>query len=209
MNGKFITIEGQDGAGKSTNIDAIASILSTNKIEFITTREPGGTDFGEKIRALLLESKDNSIGDMSELLLIFATRAQHIQAVIKPALQQGKWVLCDRFTDATYAYQGAGRRLGFDVVSRLETLVQGDLRPDLTLILDLPVEMGVARAGQRSEPDRFEQQQLDFKKRVRGAYLDIAEAQPSRVTLIDATNSIEEVQTQITSVLDQFIAGLL
>lgn len=205
MTGKFITIEGQDGAGKSTNIAAIASFLARNNIDFVTTREPGGTEFGETLRQLLLSSKDNIIGDMSELLLIFAARAQHIDAIIKPALAQEQWVLCDRFTDATYAYQGAGRALGFDAVGQLEQLVQGDLRPDLTLVLDLPVDVGVARAGQRSEPDRFEQQQLDFKQRVRDAYLEIADTQPERVKLINATESIEAVANQIITILEQFI----
>ena len=152
MRGKFITIEGQDGAGKSTNVSAMQEYLSSNSIDFIHTREPGGTELGEKLRELLLNSSE-SIADKSELLMMFAARAQHIESVIEPALSSGTWVLCDRFTDASYAYQGAGRGISFDDIALLESYVQQGLTPDLTLVLDLPVQLGEQRAGQRSVPD--------------------------------------------------------
>jgi len=178
--GKFITVEGQDGAGKSTNISVVQDYLSQQGISFVTTREPGGTRFGEQVRELLLNSADDHLGDKAELLLVFAARAQHIKEVILPALQQGEWVLCDRFTDATYAYQGAGRGLNTADIATLEQTVQGDLRPDLTLLLDVPVEIGVSRAGARSDPDRFEQQHNSFKQQVRDCYLARAKVEPSR-----------------------------
>ncbi|MCH2191463.1 MAG: dTMP kinase [Gammaproteobacteria bacterium] len=203
--GKFITIEGQDGAGKSTNIASVLSCLETAAIETVVTREPGGTPLGETLRDVVLGSQDADFGDMAELLLIFAARAQHIAEVIEPALAKGHWVLCDRFTDATFAYQGGGRGIKLDKISALERLVQGDLQPDLTLLLDVPVDVGVARAGQRSEPDRFERQQDEFKSRVRSVYLKRAESYSERFKLIDASQSIQEVQTQVVQVMTEFI----
>ncbi|MBT8115419.1 MAG: dTMP kinase [Arenicella sp.] len=202
--GKFITVEGQDGAGKSTNIAVVERFLAEQKISFVKTREPGGTAFGEKIRQLLLSSGDELIGDKAELLLIFAARAQHIIEVIEPALSKGEWVLCDRFTDATYAYQGAGRGLSMADIGEMEQSVQGSLRPDLTLLLDLPVSLGQSRAGQRSQPDRFEQQHVEFKQRVRDCYLSLAETHPQRIKIIDASASLERVEALIIETLENF-----
>lgn len=203
--GKFITIEGQDGAGKSTNVAVVEAFLASRNIEFVHTREPGGTDFGEQLRDILLGSGDDEVGDMAELLLIFAARAQHIKQVIEPNLAAGTWVLCDRFTDATYAYQGGGRGMSMSEIAKLEQTVQGALRPNLTLLLDLPVELGESRAGQRSSPDRFEQQELEFKQKVRECYLQRARGNPGRIKIIDASQSIEDVEQQITAVLEMFV----
>lgn len=205
MRGKFITIEGQDGAGKSTNISVVERYLKDQGIALVQSREPGGTAFGESIRELILNSGDDHIGDQAELLLMFAARAQHISEVIEPALERGDWVLCDRFTDATYAYQGGGRGLLMSDIERLENHVQGKLRPDLTLLLDLPIELGESRAGQRSEPDRFEQQKQAFKQRVRDCYLDRAKLFPERIKVIDASQSIAAVEQQIVKTLDVFM----
>jgi len=204
VRGKFITVEGQDGAGKSTNIGVIQEHLKQLGIKFVHTREPGGTRFGEQLRELLLNSGDEHFGDKAELLLVFAARAQHLEEVILPALERGDWVLCDRFTDATYAYQGAGRGINKNDIVALEQNVQGDLRPDLTILLDVPVETGVSRAGQRSAPDRFEQQQLSFKKKVRNCYLERAKAEPARIKLVDAGESLEQVKQSVVEILTQF-----
>lgn len=208
--GQFITIEGQDGAGKSTNITVIKKRLDQLNIDFIETREPGGTKFGESIRELILGSNDEKFGDNAELLLMFAARAEHLERIIEPALAAGKWVLCDRFTDATYAYQGGGRQLDMQKIAQLEQLVQGDLRPDLTILLDLSVEVGQSRSEQRATPaDRFEQQKLDFKQRVRDAYLDVAQQHPGRVKIVDASLVLEEVEAAILKVLQNFVDPLL
>ena len=205
-NGKFITIEGQDGAGKSTNLDVVLASLQDANIEVVVTREPGGTPLGEKLRSMVLSSTDQDFGAMAELLLIFAARAQHIQEVILPALEAGKWVLCDRFTDATFAYQGGGRGLDNNKINELELLVQGELQPDLTLLLDVPVEIGEHRAGMRSAPDRFERQKSEFKARVRQTYLERAEAYPERFRVIDAGEEIDAVKSQVSSVIADFVA---
>ena len=205
-NGKFITIEGQDGAGKSTNLDVVLASLQDANIEVVVTREPGGTPLGEKLRSMVLSSTDQDFGAMAELLLIFAARAQHIQEVILPALEAGKWVLCDRFTDATFAYQGGGRGLDNNKINELESLVQGELQPDLTLLLDVPVEIGEHRAGMRSAPDRFERQKSEFKARVRQTYLERAEAYPERFRVIDAGEEIDAVKSQVSSVIADFVA---
>lgn len=202
--GQFITIEGQDGAGKSTNIEVIHDYLYRQGRECIRTREPGGTAFGENVRELLLSDGDKAVGDMAELLMMFAARAQHIKQVIEPALSQGNWVLCDRFTDATYAYQGGGRGLKLAAIESLEQLVQGDLRPNLTILLDLPVEVGEARAGQRSAPDRFEQQQIKFKQRVRDYYLKRAAAEPKRTKVVNANQPLAAVKAEILEQLQLF-----
>ena len=204
--GKFLTIEGQDGAGKSTNIAIMQAHLEESGIEFVQTREPGGTAFGEKVRELILNSGDDLMGNKSELLLMFAARAQHIETVIEPALKSGKWVLCDRFTDASYAYQGAGRNMGMADIQLLEDYVQQGLTPDLTLVLDLPTEMGESRAGQRSAPDRFEQQKLDFKQRVRDCYLTRAKEEPQRMKVIDASQSLEQVKRSVLQEMREFSA---
>lgn len=205
MRGKFITIEGTEGVGKTTNIAFIKQWLDDNGISFINTREPGGTPLAEEIRQVLLSNRDEKVCSKAELLMMFAGRAQHIDQVIEPQLAQGNWVLCDRFTDATYAYQGAGREMGDDLIQNLETMVQGDMRPDLTLVLDVPVELGLERAGKRSEPDRFELEKTDFFNRVRQAYLSMAANNPQRYKIIDASQTLKHVQLQIADTLNSFL----
>ena len=205
MRGKFITIEGTEGVGKTTNIEFIKQWLVDNGISFINTREPGGTPLAEEIRQVLLSNREEKVCSKAELLMMFAGRAQHIDQVIEPQLAQGNWVLCDRFTDATYAYQGAGREMGNDLIKSLETMVQGDMRPDLTLVLDVPVELGLERAGKRSEPDRFELEKTDFFNRVRQAYLSMATNNPQRYKIIDASQTLEHVQLQIADTLNSFL----
>ncbi len=206
MRGRFITVEGIEGAGKSSNLDFVQTRLEAAGKTLVRTREPGGTLLGEQVRALLLGHREEGMDESAELLLMFAARAEHLSRVIRPALERGDWVLCDRFTDATYAYQGGGRGLDVGMISALEDLIQDRLRPDLTLLLDLPVETGLQRAGERSAPDRFEQEQTTFFERVRGAYLDIADKQPGRVQCIDASQTLDRVQGQIESVLQAFLA---
>jgi dTMP kinase len=203
MRGKFITLEGSEGAGKSTNLAFIQHALEQMSKQVVVTREPGGTPLGEEIRHLLLHYKGDVISSDAELLLMFAARAQHIAQVIEPALQAGKYVLCDRFTDATYAYQGGGRGIEQQHISVLEQWVQQELRPDLTIYLDVPVEIGLDRAGQRSDPDRFESEARDFFDRVRQAYLELARSNPQRYRVVDASQPLEAVQTQISKVLEE------
>jgi dTMP kinase len=169
VKGKFITVEGTEGVGKSTNLEFIRSQLCAAGMDVVQTREPGGTPLGEAIRGLLLDPAFTGMDELCELQLMFAARAEHLGKVIRPALERGQCVLSDRFTDATYAYQGGGRGVDVSVIARLEELVQGDFRPDLTLLLDVPVEVGLARAGQRGSLDRFEQEQIEFFERVRAA----------------------------------------
>ena len=203
--GLFITVEGTEGVGKSTNMAFIESWLNKAGKELVITREPGGTELGEKLRAVLLDAKEQSMCDDTELLLMFAARAQHLQEVILPALDAGKWVLCDRFTDSTYAYQGGGRGIDEARIAQLEQWVQGDHRPDMTLILDLPIDVGLERAGKRSAPDRFELEKHDFFNKVRDAFLARAAANPQRYTVIDASPAIEEVQRSIETVLEKMV----
>ena len=202
----FITLEGPEGAGKTTQILALAEFLRAQGKTVVLTREPGGTQLGERVREILLnpETGEMIIPD-AELLLIFAARAQHLAQVIKPALARGGWVLCDRFTDASYAYQGGGRGLSNDRIAVLEEWVQAGLRPDLTLLLDIPVSLGLERAGQRSAADRFEREGVDFFERVRSAYLQWAAQNPSRYRLIDASESQESVQQAMRSALTEFL----
>jgi dTMP kinase len=205
QRGRFITVEGGEGAGKSSNLAFVQSLLESAGKTVLFTREPGGTPLGESIRELLLGHQHTGMADETELLLMFAARAEHIQRKILPALEAGTWVLCDRFTDASYAYQGAGRGMPRERIAVLENYVQGDLRPDLTLLLDLPVETGLARAGKRSAPDRFETEALDFFRLVRQGYLAIAEEEPERVKVIDASPALAQVQAQIAQVLADFL----
>jgi dTMP kinase len=198
----FLTVEGVEGVGKSTNIETIRDFLSSQNIDYILTREPGGTVVAEQIRELLLAVNENDpLCELSELLLVFAARAQHLEKVIKPALTQGKWVICDRFTDATYAYQGGGRGLNRSTISELESLVQGELRPDLTIILDLDPRIGLRRVSARGELDRFELEKLEFFDKVRQTYLDIAAADPQRYVVIDAARDLETVKSNLVEVL--------
>jgi len=205
MTGKFITIEGIEGAGKTTCIQVVTEVTERQGISAIHTREPGGTDLGEDLRNLLLGHKHTGMSDDAELLMMFAARAQHIAQKIKTALDDGKWVLCDRFTDATYAYQGYGRGIPLEKIASLENWVQGALRPDLTLLMDLPVEVGMERAGKRSAPDRFESEAWDFFERIRKGYLSIAAEQPSRVKVIDASQDLANVQAQIRAAMEAFV----
>ncbi len=203
-NGKFITIEGTEGVGKSTNIAFIKSWLAAKDIEIIHTREPGGTPLAEEIRGLLLTKRGEKVDSRTELLLMFAARCQHVSQKIQPALEQGQWVLSDRFTDASFAYQGFGRELGFERLEQLEGWALQGFKPDLTIMLDLPIEIGLERAEKRGEKDRFESEQIAFFKRVRNGYLTIAEKEPERMKVIDASGSIEEVQVQIEKILIEF-----
>ncbi len=194
---KLITLEGIEGVGKTSNLRFIKELLETSGHDCVVTREPGGTNLGEALRDLLLSHSDENMSADAELLMMFAARAEHLSKVILPALAKGKTVLCDRFTEATYAYQGGGRLLDIDKISELEDWVQGELRPDLTLILDAPVEVGRARASKRSIPDRIEKEQDDFFQRVRNAYIELAKRYPHRICLIDASKTLPEVQKQI------------
>ena len=203
---RFITVEGIEGAGKSTCLNLIQECIRQHGWPLEVTREPGGTQLGEALRELLLGHRHEGMADNTELLLMFAARAEHLHAKIIPALSSGSWVLCDRFTDATYAYQGYGRGIELERIAVLEQWVQGERRPDLTLLMDLPVEMGLERAGRRSEPDRFERQTLAFFERVRNGYLNLAQAEPQRFRVIDASQSLHEVSEQVSAVIHAFLA---
>ncbi len=203
--GKFITIEGTEGAGKSTSLNYIKDVLQQKGIVFITTREPGGTPIAEKIRELLLDKANTALCDDAELLLMFAARTQHLNELIIPALQSGQWVISDRFTDATYAYQGGGRGLLWEKIAQLEQWVQGDLRPDATILLDIPVEQGMERVRSRGETDRFEEEQMSFFSRIREAYLRLARENPQRYYIIDTRPAIEVVYQQLDRVLKKLV----
>ncbi|GLZ89257.1 thymidylate kinase [Metapseudomonas resinovorans] len=205
MSGLFITLEGPEGAGKSTNREYLAERLRSHGIEVVLTREPGGTPLAERIRELLLTPSDEAMGADTELLLVFAARAQHLQGVIKPALARGAVVLCDRFTDATYAYQGGGRGLSSERIALLENFVQGDLRPDLTLVFDLPVEIGLSRAAARGRLDRFEQEQRSFFEAVRQTYLQRAQAASDRYKVVDASLTLAEVQASLNKLIPDLL----
>ena len=194
MKARFITVEGVEGVGKSTNIAALEELLRERGIEYVRTREPGGTGLAERIRSLLLEDQDGGPAVLSELLLIFAARADHLEKIIAPALEQGKWVICDRFTDATFAYQGGGRGLPREIIAALESMVQGELRPDFTVILDLEPEIGLERVRRRGKPDRIEREADDFHARVRDCYLEIARRDAGRCAVIDASADPDAVR---------------
>jgi len=206
--GKFITLEGIEGAGKTTQLAVVRRCLKEQGIAVLTTREPGGSPVGEHIRALLLDPGCKGLAADTEVLLLFAARAEHIAHSIRPALEQGTWVLCDRFTDATYAYQGGGRGVDPERIAVLEAYVQGPMRPDLTLLFDLPVAAGLARAGKRSAPDRFESEAEGFFEGVRARYLALAKFHPQRVRLIDAEMPLEQVSAQVRKQVADFLAGI-
>ena len=205
MRGKFITVEGGEGVGKSSNIEFIANSLREKGIDCIVTREPGGTPLAEEIREVLIARRDEKVCPDTELLLMFAARAQHLNEKILPALDAGTWVVCDRFTDATYAYQSGGRELPSEKVANLENFVQGDLRPDVTLLLDAPIEVGMARASKRAALDRFEEEEIDFFNRVRNNYLERASQDPERFVILDASQTLEEVQADLALKLSELI----
>lgn len=202
---RFITVEGGEGVGKSTNIDFIRQRLSEAGVDVCVTREPGGTRLGEELREVLLAVRDHAVDPVAELLLIFAARAQHLKEVIEPALAAGQWVLCDRFTDATYAYQGGGRGVDTAVIAQLERLVQGNLRPDYTVLLDVDVATGMQRARGRGELDRIEREALEFFERVRRAYQALAAADARRFRLIDAAQPLEQVRNDLALLCDQWL----
>lgn len=205
--GRFITIEGGDGAGKSTHIPYLQSIVERAGHKALLTREPGGTALGEQLRHILLDSVSLEISDDTELLLMFSARMQHLQEVVLPNLDNGIWVICDRFTDATYAYQGGGRGIDENRIAELESWVQRGLQPDLTLLLDLPVELGFQRVQDRGAPDdRFEKQQYDFKNAVRNIYLCRANTSNGRMKVIDASQSLDQVAADINEIMGQFFA---
>lgn len=202
--GIFISVEGTEGVGKSTNIAFIQQWLLEKGLQLEITREPGGTPLAEQIRELLLAKRDESVNSKTELLLMFAARCQHVSSKIKPILESGGWVLSDRFTDSSYAYQGAGRELGLESLSELDNWALEGFAPDLTIMLDLPIEIGLARAEARGEKDRFESEQVEFFEKVRQGYLARAKADPNRMKVIDASGTIEQVQAQLAQVLDAF-----
>lgn len=205
MSGLFVTFEGPEGAGKSTNLRIFAEALAERGCTPLVTREPGGTPVAERIREVLLSNHDESMHADAELLLMFAARAQHLNALIKPALAEGRVVISDRFTDATYAYQGGGRGIDPQRIAALETWVQGDLRPDLVLVFDVPVELGMARARARSELDRFEQEQQQFFEKVRNTYLQRAAADSQRYRIIDASGDLMEVRERLQPLIEEVV----
>ncbi len=196
MRGKFITLEGIDGAGKTTHLDWLAAFLKQREIRVTTTREPGGTILGEALRRIVLD-RTQRLHVETEALLMFAARREHLARVIRPALDSGRWVLCDRFTDATFAYQSAGSGMDWEKIEALERWVQEDLQPDLTVFFDVAPETGRARSGRVREPDRFEQEQGDFYRRVREGYLRRASEHPERIEVIDANGAVREIQKQL------------
>ncbi len=199
--GRFITVEGIEGGGKTTNIPFIRELLETAGAEVVLTREPGGTALGEEVRGLLLDHRHDGMAAETELLLMFAARAEHLARVIRPALAAGRFVLCDRFTDATFAYQGGGRGLPLERVEALARWTHPDVQPSLTLLFDMPVEAGLARANRRAAADRFEREELAFFERVRATYLELARREPGRWRIINAAQSLADVQQQITEAL--------
>ncbi len=204
-NGLFITFEGVEGAGKTTNIEYIAEKIKASGHEILLTREPGGTELSEAIRELLISKEYPEMHITTELLLMFAARSEHLNKKIIPAINEGKWVLCDRFTDATFAYQGGGRGIPETTISTLETLVQGTLKPDYTFLFDLNAEVGLARAKNRGETDRFEQQHIDFFNRVRAKYLVMAETEKHRYRIVNAEHDLSTVQIQISQLLTEIL----
>jgi dTMP kinase len=209
LRGRFITIDGSEGAGKTTQMAFIQAYLQTLGYQVIATREPGGTSLGEAIRSVLLDHRHDGMALSSETLLMFAARAEHLERIVRPALAAGHWVLCDRFTDATYAYQGGGRGLSLEKIQILEHWVQDDLQPDLTLLLDLPVALGLERAGRRSmAADRFEKEALTFFERVRTVYLQRAKCNPSRYRIVSADHSLDAVRTEIEAILTTWLESL-
>lgn len=203
--GQFITFEGTEGVGKSTQLQNAAMVLREQGVDVVVTREPGGTPMAESIRELLLAPREEAVNDITELLLMFAARAQHLHSRILPELAAGRWVLCDRFTDATFAYQGGGRGVSAEAIATLETLVQGDVRPDHIVLLDAPVETGMARAKSRGELDRFELEAVAFFKRIRQTYLKRAAAAPERYHVIDAARPLASVSGDVSQLLESLI----
>ncbi len=209
FQGKFITFEGTEGVGKTTQIQLLEKYLKTKNIACIVTREPGGTKLGERVREILLNNDETSIDPMAELLLMFSARAQHLKEVIYPALKNNMWVLCDRFTDASYAYQGGGRGLSFPIIKRIETSVQNHFVPDLTVLLLGDIQEGMRRVSKRGGKDRFELEKFDFFERVQYSYLQLAAANPERFTVVDADQRIDKAALAIQTAVKQRFAELI
>lgn len=203
--GKFISVEGTEGVGKTSNIEVLVSHIQSAGYEIVTTREPGGTPLAEDIRGFVLDRDDEAIPEIAEVLLVFAARALNVNAVIRPALSAGKWVICDRFTDSSRAYQGAGRGLPMNTIDQLAEWVHGDIWPDLTILLDAPVEIARERANNRSSPDRIEQEKREFFDRVRHCYLNLAREEPDRFAVIDTTQSRSDVTKAVVAEVDRII----
>lgn len=206
--GKFITIEGIEGVGKSTNMDVLVEHIEAAGQQVLTTREPGGTPLAEDIRELLKNRSDEPIPEIAELLLLFAARSFNVNNVIIPALEAGTWVVSDRFTDSSRAYQGGGRGIPMETIDRLADWVHGEVKPDLTILLDAPVEIGMQRANHRGAPDRFEEERHDFFQRVRECYLRLASLEPSRFVVIDTTQGLDEVKADIRRLADQLLLDI-
>ena len=204
--GRFLTVEGVDGAGKSTQLPKIEDWLRRTGVRTLSTREPGGTPLGESLRTVLLDPRFTGMSPAAELLVMFAARAEHVAKVIAPALAEGTWVLCERFTDATFAYQGGGRDIDPARIAALEETVQGDIRPDLVLVLDLPVEVGLERSARRGAADRFERETVEFFRRVREVYLGRAREQPMRYAVIDARADEETItEHMVREISERFL----
>ncbi|MDH3608984.1 MAG: dTMP kinase [Gammaproteobacteria bacterium] len=207
--GKFITFEGTEGVGKTTQIQLLEKYLKTKNIKCLVTREPGGTILGERIRKLLLNNDALDIDPMAELLLMFSARAQHLKDVIYPALKDNIWVLCDRFTDASYAYQGGGRGLPYASIRRIETVVQDGFTADLTILLSGDIESGMRRVSKRGDKDRFELEKIEFFERVRHSYLNLAKANPERFSIVDADQTIDKAALAIQTAMKRRFAELI
>lgn len=209
FRGKFITFEGTEGVGKTTQIESLQEYLQSKKIKTLDTREPGGTKTGELIREILLDNKSTNLDSHAELLLMFAARAQHLKEVIYPALQKNIWVLCDRFTDASYAYQGGGRGVPLSGIQKIESVVQGDFRPDLTILLTCDIKTGMQRVAKRGKKDRFENERLEFFEQVRDTYLQLAKDNPQRIRVVNADQAIDEVAIAVQTTANQRFPELL
>jgi dTMP kinase len=203
--GQFITIEGIEGVGKSTNIDFIARLVETSGRRVVKTREPGGTPMAESIRDMLLAHGHEAVPDVAEMLLFFASRALHLHNLIRPALERGEWVICDRFTDASRAYQGFGRGLDMEMINTMADWVHDGLDPDLTILLYAPADVGLMRAGARGSADRLESEQASFYSRVREGYLELAAAEPERFCVVDASKGLDDVQVAIAEAVGRFL----
>lgn len=204
MRGRFITVEGIEGVGKSSNLAWMAERLRAAGCELVTTREPGGTPLAERLREVVLHARE-PVPEVAEMLLMFAARSVHLAGLVEPALARGAWVLCDRFTDATRAYQGGGRGQPMDRIETLAGWVHGHLQPDLTVLLDAPVEVALARTAGRGSEDRFERERGEFFERVRACYLTLADREPQRFRVVDASRALTEVREQLAEILDQFL----
>ncbi len=208
MPGKFITVEGIEGVGKSTNIDFLSSIIEAKGFSVLRTREPGGSPMAERIRQMLLAHDGEPLPDIAELLLFFAARALHVNNTIQPALAAGTWVVCDRFTDASRAYQGHGRGVGLERINLMADWVHKDLQPDLTLLLDAPPEIAMERAEKRGEVDRLDSEEVGFYRRVRDGYLGLAAAEPERIAVLDASQELEQVQAAIAAEINRLLSNV-